>query len=139
MTAFQLELVSPEKLLLSKPVVMVTLPGGEGDYGVLAGHAPMITTLRPGVINVYESDETTISERLFVSGGFAEVSATRCAILAEEAVAVSSIDRAAVVQALAQLHDDIALAKSDAERMRLEKAIEAAQVKLACVEVAAAA
>lgn len=139
MTTFQLELVSPEKLLVSKSVVMVTLPGGEGDYGVLAGHAPMITTLRPGVIAVYDNDETTATERLFVSGGFAEVSATRCAVLAEEALAVSALNRGDLEKTLANLQDDISLAKSDAERARLEKAVAIAQAKLACCEMAAAA
>ena len=70
----QFELVSPEKLLFSKPVAMVTVPGGEGEYGVLPGHAPMITTVKPGVIEVF-AEEVAVGERIFVAGGFAEIDA----------------------------------------------------------------
>jgi F-type H+-transporting ATPase subunit epsilon len=91
---FQFELVSPEKIVLSKPAVMVTVPGGEGDFGVLVGHSPLITTVRPGVIEVYADNDNTITDRIFVAGGFAEVTGERCAVLAEEAVPVSSLDRA---------------------------------------------
>lgn len=89
----QFELVSPEKLLLSEAVGMVIVPGAEGNFGVLPGHALLISTVRPGVIDVYE--DKTVSERIFVSGGFAEVTPERCTVLADEAVPLSSIDRAA--------------------------------------------
>jgi F-type H+-transporting ATPase subunit epsilon len=90
----QFELVSPEKLLLSEAVDMVVVPGTEGNFGVLAGHSLLISTVRPGVIDVYEGNE--ISERIFVSGGFAEVTAERCTVLADEAVPLSSLDAASV-------------------------------------------
>ena len=67
----QFELVSPEKLLLSEAVDMVVVPGSEGNFGVLPGHSLLISTVRPGFIDVY--DGAVISERIFVSGGFAEV------------------------------------------------------------------
>src|ERR1700739_4423561 len=90
----QFELVSPEKLLLSEPVHMVIVPGTEGNFGVLPGHALFISTVRPGVIDVYE--DNTVSERIFVSGGFAEVTPERCTVLADEAVPLSSLDRGAI-------------------------------------------
>ena len=77
---FELELVSPERLLLSEPVDMAVIPGSEGDFGVLAGHSLLISTLRPGVIDVYEGNK--VSERIFVSGGFAEVTPERVTVLA---------------------------------------------------------
>ena len=83
----QFELVSPERLLRSDPVAMVVVPGAEGDFGVLPGHSLLISTVRPGVIDVYEDDRTTLSERIFISGGFAEVTPERCTVLADEAVA----------------------------------------------------
>src|ERR1700722_1379162 len=92
----QFELVSPEKLLLSEPVHMVIVPGSEGNFGVLPGHALFISTVRPGVIDVYE--DSTVSERIFVSGGFAEVTPERCTVLADEAMPLSALD-AAVVEA----------------------------------------
>lgn len=88
------ELVSPEKLLLSEPVGMVVVPGTEGNFGVLPGHMLFISAVRPGVIDVYE--DKTVTERLFVSGGFAEVTPERCTVLADEAVPISSLDRAAI-------------------------------------------
>ena len=87
---FLFELVSPEKLLLSENTEMVVVPGAEGDFGVLIGHAPLISTLRSGVINIYAGK--TIDKRIFVAGGFAEVISERCTILAEEAILVDDID-----------------------------------------------
>jgi F-type H+-transporting ATPase subunit epsilon len=92
----QFELVSPEKLLLSEAVDMVVVPGSEGNFGVLPGHSLLISTVRPGVIDVYEGNQ--ISERIFVSGGFAEVTPERCTVLADEAMPLSALD-AAVVEA----------------------------------------
>ncbi len=102
----QFELVSPEKLLLSEAVGMVVVPGVEGNFGVLPGHALFISTVRPGVIDVYE--DKTVSERIFVSGGFAEVTPERCTVLADEAVPVSSLDRGAVETQSKTLESSIA-------------------------------
>jgi F-type H+-transporting ATPase subunit epsilon len=90
----QFELVSPEKLLLSEAVAMVVVPGGEGNFGVLPGHSLLISTVRPGVIDVYADEQTAITERIFVSGGFAEVTPERCTVLADEALPIASLDRA---------------------------------------------
>ncbi|MBU8544533.1 MULTISPECIES: ATP synthase F1 subunit epsilon [Roseomonadaceae] len=93
MATFQLELVSPEKLLLSRAVEMAVLPATEGEMGVLPGHAPMIVTLRGGVIAVTEGGQVT--ERLFIAGGFAEVTPERCTVLADEATPVAQLSKAA--------------------------------------------
>ncbi len=87
------EIVSPEKLLLSRPVDMVVIPAAEGEIGVLPGHAPMIVLLRGGVIRMYEGAQVT--ERLFVSGGFAEITPERCTVLANEAVPPAEVSRSA--------------------------------------------
>ena len=92
----QFELVSPEKLLLSQPVGLVVVPGSEGNFGVLPGHSLLIATVRPGVIDVYANGLPTITERIFVSGGFAEVTPERCTVLADEAAPLGSLDRAAI-------------------------------------------
>ena len=99
MATFQLEFVSPEKLLLSRPVDMAVLPAAEGEMGVLPGHSPMIVALRGGVITVREGGAET--ERLFVPGGFAEVTPTRVTILADEAIPVDQISRADAEQRIA--------------------------------------
>ena len=89
---FQLELVSPERLLLSRQVEMAVIPSAEGEMGVLPGHAPMIVALRGGVISVRENGAE--SERLFVAGGFAEVLPDRVTVLADEATPVADVSRA---------------------------------------------
>jgi F-type H+-transporting ATPase subunit epsilon len=95
------ELVSPERLLLSQQVDMVVVPGSEGFFGVLIGHTPLISTLKPGVIDVYDGGR--IIERIFVGGGFAEATADRCVVLAETAVPVAEIDRARVVERIQEI------------------------------------
>ncbi|MEQ9814494.1 MAG: F0F1 ATP synthase subunit epsilon [Azospirillaceae bacterium] len=126
-TAF--ELVSPERLLASKDVAMVIVPGAEGNIGVLPRHAPLITTVRPGVIEVFESRGGE-GERIFVAGGFAEVTPERCTILAEEAVPVVDIDRAKAEQALKDAREDLEDAKTDAERNAAEARIRVAQARV---------
>ena len=95
-----LEIVSPEKLLLSRPVDMVVIPAAEGDMGVLEGHTPMIVALRGGAIDLYAGEQ--VNERLFVTGGFAEVTPERCTVLANEAVPVADLRRAEGERRLAE-------------------------------------
>ena len=95
------ELVSPERLLSSGKVAMVVVPGAEGDFGVLPGHAPVMSTIRPGAIAIYEADSNTLTRRIFVDGGFAEVTPEGLTILAESATPVSDIDPAKVATDLA--------------------------------------
>jgi F-type H+-transporting ATPase subunit epsilon len=87
----QFELVTPEQLLVSRDVDMVVVPGTEGNFGVLPGHAPLISTIRPGTIDIYEGN--AIAERIFVAGGLAEVIPERCTVLADEAVPPDTLDR----------------------------------------------
>jgi F-type H+-transporting ATPase subunit epsilon len=117
----EFELVSPERLLLSEQVDMVVVPGAEGDFGVLPRHAPLISTLRPGVIRVFEGRE--VKERIFVAGGFAEVTPERCTVLAEEAMPVSDIDAGKLDQELKDLGEDLADAKTDEEKAAIAKRI----------------
>jgi F-type H+-transporting ATPase subunit epsilon len=95
------ELVSPERLLSSGKVAMVVVPGAEGDFGVLPGHAPVMSTIRPGAIAIYEGDSNTLTRRIFVDGGFAEVTPEGLTVLAESATPVSDIDPAKVAVELA--------------------------------------
>jgi len=124
----EFELVSPERLILSQAVDMVVVPGAEGDFGVLPGHALLLSTVRPGVIAVH--NDGAVRERIFVGGGFAEVTPERCTVLADEAVPVQDIDRAAVEGRLKTLREDLADAKSDQERALLGRRIQAAEAML---------
>ena len=85
------DLVSPDKVLLSDEVEMVTIPGGEGDYGVMYGHQPMITTLRPGIIEA-ETEKGSIS-KFYVDGGFAEITNLNCSVLADDAISFSDLKK----------------------------------------------
>ena len=125
---FEFEVVSPEKLLLSEAVDMAVIPGTEGDFGVLAGHSLLISTLRPGVIEVWQGEMVT--ERLFVGGGFAEVTDTRCTVLADSAVPVGDIDAAAAQADFERLRDELAAAGSDAERDAIGLRFAVAEAKL---------
>lgn len=127
----EFELVAPERVLVSKPVEMVVVPGAEGDFGVLVGHAPLISSLRNGVIEIH--DEGTITDRIFVAGGFAEVTADRCTVLAVEAVPVAELDRAALHDGLKALRDDHAGAASDAQREEIAGFIEIVEAKIAAL------
>ncbi len=129
-TAF--ELVSPERLLMSQDVEMVIVPGAEGNIGVLARHAPMISTVRPGVIEIFGT-RSAEAERVFVAGGFAEVTPDRCTVLAEEAVPVSDLDRSEIEQSIKDLREDLEDAKEPAERTAIEARIVVTQAKLAAI------
>lgn len=122
------ELVSPQRLLLSEEVDMVVVPGAEGDFGVIAEHAPLISTVRPGVITVFQGNAVT--ERIFVAGGFAEVTPERCTVLAEEAERLNEIDRAAVEGQIRTLREDLGMAQSDDERALIEGRIATAEAKI---------
>ncbi len=124
-----LEIVSPERLLLSRPVEMVVIPASEGDMGVLEGHAPAIVMLRGGIIALYENDQVT--DQMYVAGGFAEVTPERCTVLANEVLASTDLSReegerrlAAAEEALAQVEaNDVAAEEMALERVQSARAL----------------
>lgn len=106
------ELVSPERLLVSREVDMAVVPGAEGDFGVLPGHAPLLSLVRPGAIEIH--DEGAPVERVFVAGGFAEAAPDRCTVLATEAFPLSDVTRADADARLAAASGDPARAAAAA-------------------------
>jgi F-type H+-transporting ATPase subunit epsilon len=140
----QFELVTPERLMLSETVEMVVVPGTEGNFGVLPGHAPLISTIRPGMIEIYEGQAVT--RQIFVVSGIAEVTPERCTVLAEEAVSPDTLDRGAIEADLRivegnlpSLREQVArAADTDRERLlielhRLEREQAVLQAKLAAL------
>ena len=128
----EFELVSPERLLMSEAVEMVVVPGAEGDFGVLPGHSLLISSVRPGVINIHEGGE--IKDSIFVAGGFAEVSPERCTVLAEEAVRVTDITRDGAEKRLEEAKSAVAGLPEDADdamRGHAEKELNTAEAMLA--------
>jgi F-type H+-transporting ATPase subunit epsilon len=101
----QFELVTPERLLLSEMVEMVVIPGTEGNFGVLPGHAPLISSIRPGTIDIYEGQ--AITRRIFVVTGIAEVTPERCTVLADEAVPPDELNRGTIESELQVLEGNL--------------------------------
>jgi F-type H+-transporting ATPase subunit epsilon len=131
-----LEIVSPEKLLLAKQVDMVVIPAAEGELGVLEGHAPMMVLLRGGTIRLYEGGRVT--DRLFVAGGFAEITPDRCTVLANEAIVVAEVSKSAAADRLAKAEETW----READKMNMEAvdaALDGLQSARAMTEAAEAA
>ena len=115
MAKFQFDLVGPEKLLYSGLVDQVDVPGSEGDFGVLAGHAPLVAMLRPGIVTIYENGTPV---RAMVGGGFAEVGPNGLTILADFAMPTDQIDAAVLAGQIKDLEEDVADAAEGASRDR---------------------
>ena len=118
MAALHLDFVSPESVLFSGEVDQVDLPGAEGDMGILAGHAPLVTTLRPGIVTIYREGRR---EPVVVVGGFAEVGPAGLTVLADRAVAREDFDLATLSAEIKDTEEDVADAKDDAERDKLAR------------------
>jgi F-type H+-transporting ATPase subunit epsilon len=116
MATLHFELVSPEKLVFSGEVEQVDVPGAEGDFGVLAGHAPMVTTLRPGVLTVKAAGG---EQKIVVLGGFAEVSAKGLTVLADTANSLADFDRAVLAAQIGEMEQRIAKMEPGNELDRL--------------------
>ena len=121
MANFHFDLVSPEKLLFAGEVAQVDLPGSEGDMGVLANHAPLVTTLRPGIIVVYRNDGDM---RIVVNGGFAEVGPAGLTVLADMAVPLEEYDRSLLAAEIKDTEEDVADATDGWQRDKLARRLQ---------------
>jgi F-type H+-transporting ATPase subunit epsilon len=116
MATFHFDLVSPEQLVFSGAVEHVVVPGTEGEFGVLAGHAPMVAMLKPGILRILGPNE----QRILVVGGFAEVSPDGLTVLADRAVPVDEVDPAVLAGEIKDAEEDVADARNDAARDKLQ-------------------
>ena len=121
MATFHFDLVSPEKLLFSGEVDQVDVPGSEGDFGVLAGHAPLMTTLRPGILVLHREGGAL---KVVVNGGFAEVSPDGLTVLADLAVPVEDFDKAVLAGEIKNTEQAVADTKDGATRDKLDRRLE---------------
>ena len=119
---FKFELVTPERMTLSQDAKEVVVPGLEGDFTVLPGHAPVISALRPGVVDVTLADGR--KTRIFVKGGFAEVDAEHLTVLVERALEVEGLDAAIIAAELAVAEADLASATDDTARLAAAAALD---------------
>jgi F-type H+-transporting ATPase subunit epsilon len=116
------DLVSPERLLISSDVAQVDVPGTEGDFGVLAGHAPLVTTMRPGILVIYRDGQDPL--RIVINGGFAEVGPNGLTVLADTAVPIEEFDAAALAGVIKDTEEDIADSTDGWQRDRLTRRLE---------------
>src|ERR1700681_109358 len=121
MANFHFDLVSPEKLLFAGDVGQVDLPGSEGDLGVLAGHAPLVTALRPGIIVVHREGGDL---QIVVNGGFAEVGPAGLTVLADMAVPVGEFDRTVLAGEIKDTEEDLADATEGWQRDKLARRLD---------------
>jgi F-type H+-transporting ATPase subunit epsilon len=131
MATFHFELVSPEKLLFSGEVNQVDVPGSEGDFGVLAGHAPLMTTLRPGILVLHGEGGAL---QVVVNGGFAEVGAAGLTVLADMAVPLEDFEVSRLTDIIGRAEEDVAKAEEGATRDKLVRRLDqlkALQARLA--------
>lgn len=126
------ELVAPARLLISSPVDMVVVPGADGDFGAMPRHAPVISAVRPGVVDVHDGGK--VSNRVFVTGGFAEVNEKCVTVLAEEAIPLAHVTKHMAAQWLDAGKTAMAEAKSEREKHQAEHKL---AVAAAMEEVAA--
>lgn len=117
--AFKFDLVSPERLLVSELVESVIIPGTEGEMTVMANHAPVMATIKPGVVTV--KPVSGAEQRYVVFGGFADILPEGCTLLAESAVPVADINKADLAQRIQDAKDDLADAKTDEDRTKAEE------------------
>ncbi len=118
-TKFNFELVSPEEKLISESAFQVTIPGQEGDVGVRAGHMSLVISMRPGVVTI-QREENSVAEKIFIAGGFADISQDHVTVLAEEAIPVANLSRDKLEAELRDLEDDIKMADNDADIARIQ-------------------
>ena len=135
MATFNFELVSPDKVLVSEPAWQVVIPGEEGYLGVRAGHTSIIAAVKPGVVEVKKSESAT-AEKIFIAGGFADITAKNCTILAEQAVNVNELNAVTIENEIAHLAEQAKIATSATDKALAEKKLQIATLKLQAVKAA---
>lgn len=130
---FIFSIVTPARPMLTQEADLVIVPGEEGDFGVLPGHAPLLSTLRPGTIQIRDK-QMKIIDQIFVEGGFAEVTPERCTILAEEAVYVREITRDQAEERLKRAHDALMVADTFGVRLVAQRDVRTAEAMVAAVD-----
>ncbi len=129
---FDFELVSPERKLMSEKAWQVTIPGYEGDFGVRAGHASVVSNIRPGVVEIV-TEQGSAPTKIFIAGGFADVTATNCTVLAEEASMVDDLNQEKIQEEIINLESKLSFAKDNIEIARYTKQLNLEKAKLTAV------
>ncbi len=126
---FNFEIVCPDRKIVSDKAWQVVVPGDDGDFGVLANHSAVVSSLRAGVVTIYQNEDEQCV-KIFVSGGFVDVTSTSCTILADEAVNVDDLKQDELEQQVQNLIEDLDLAEGDADKAKVEEKLLVAKAKL---------
>ncbi len=132
-SAINFELVSPEAKLVSEPVYMAEIPGDDGAFGVMAGHASLVSSLRAGVVRLHKAEGDTEVREIFIAGGFADVTPDNCTVLAEDVTLVADLDRNSLEQHLSDLYEDLGMAVEAVDKARVNAKISLTKAKLAAI------
>ena len=131
--ALQFELVSAEEKLVSEPVKMAVIPGEEGELGIGAQHASLVASLKPGVVTLHKDSTNEAPRKIFITGGFADITSTNCTILAEEAIDVTKLDQAKIEQDIKDLQEDMSMASEPLDKKRIQRKIDLAKAKISAL------
>lgn len=127
------ELVSPEERLVSETVHLAEIPGDDGVFGVMAGHCSLVSSLSAGVVKLHKSEDGQDVRKIFIAGGFADVTSENCTVLAEEAIDVKNLNKDSLNQYLSDLNEDLNLAKEAHDKQRVQKKIDITKAKILAV------
>ncbi|MGN7438692.1 MAG: ATP synthase F1 subunit epsilon [Alcanivorax sp.] len=129
----QFELVSPEKKLVSEPYYLAEIPGDDGIFGVMQGHCSLLSSLKPGVVRLQKEKGASEKEEIFIAGGFADVTANNCTVLAEEAIPVKDLNKESLEQLLTDLNEDINLAEEKTDKKHIQDKIDITKAKITAI------
>lgn len=129
-TTIEFELVSPEEKLVSEAVHMAVIPGTEGEMGVGAQHASFVVALKPGVVKLYKKGLSDDPRKIFIAGGFADVTGENCTVLAEQAVNLDDLDQKELESRAADLTEDLGLAAEETDKMRIQRKLDLVRAQL---------
>ncbi len=128
----QFELVSPEEKLVSEAVYLAEMPGDEGFFGVMKGHSSLLSSLKPGVVRL-QREPGGDKQEIFIAGGFADVTAESCTVLAEDAIPVKDLNKESLEQHLTDLGEDLGMAEEKLDKERIKEKIAITKAKISAV------
>ena len=127
------ELVSPEAKLVSEPVYLAEVPGDEGMFGVASGHCSLLSSLKAGVVRLHKEKGSSDVREIFIAGGFADVTAENCTVLAEEAIDVKDLSKDSLEQYLTDLREDLTITEEAEDKRRVKDKIALVEAKIRAV------
>ena len=130
---FEFELISPEEKLVSEAVYLAEIPGDQGMFGVLPGHCSLLSSLGSGVVSLHKSKDGDDVKKFFIAGGFADVTAKTCVVLAEQAIPVDKLNKGELEQQLSDLNEDVGMAEEQVDKECIKNKIAITKAKLLAI------